>query len=136
MRGEGSGHANDDHQRMADSRRRRRCYMAAIATTITSVEFLDSDTVPRPVHISSLRGIDKVNELLSNNNEAAMFNKVRMGPRAFLILSNILTERGLLRPSNNMNVQEQLFVFLTIVCQSQTNREAQDIWQHSGETIS
>ncbi|XP_024019242.1 uncharacterized protein LOC112090956 [Morus notabilis] len=35
-----------------------------------------------------------------------------------------------------MNVPEQVFVFLTIVAQSQTNREAQDVWQHSGETIS
>ncbi|XP_024019014.1 uncharacterized protein LOC112090909 [Morus notabilis] len=88
------------------------------------------------MHNSALRGIDKVNELLANSNENAMFNKVRMGPRDFMILCEMLTDKGLLRPSYNMSVPEQLFVFLTIISQSQSNREAQDAWQHSGETIS
>lgn len=131
MQGEGSSPATDER-----SRRRRRRYLAAMVAATAAAAYVWSDSVRRPRHISSLRGIDKVNELLRNTDENAMFNKVRMGPRAFMILCEILTERGLLQPSNNMNVPEQLFVFLTIISQSQTNRESQDVWQHSGETIS
>ncbi|XP_024022557.1 uncharacterized protein LOC112091954 [Morus notabilis] len=131
------GSANESHEvESSRTRRRRRGFRASIRLATAAAIVYDEYRVPRPMHNSALRGIDKVNELLANTNEAAMFNKVRMGPRAFRILCEILIERGLLQPTNNMNVPEQVFVFLTIVAQSQTNRESQDVWQHSGETIS
>jgi len=65
-----------------------------------------------------------------------MYDKVRMSSDAFLRLSFILEGRGLLQPTVHLNVDEQLFIFLTILCQNQTNREAQDTWQRSGSTVS
>jgi len=135
MQPQGSMSEHDEVDARRSSRRRRR-YLTVMAVATAAVAVIFDDEVPRPMHNSSLRGVDKVNELLANNNEAAMFNKVRMGPRAFMILCEVLTERRLLQSTNNMNVPEQVFVFLTIVAQSQTNREAQDVWQHSGGTIS
>lgn len=35
-----------------------------------------------------------------------------------------------------MSVDEQLIIFLTIVCQTESNRETQHQWQYSGATIS
>ncbi|XP_024030162.1 uncharacterized protein LOC112094160 isoform X3 [Morus notabilis] len=74
------GLTNERHE--VDSRRascRRRGYLVAIASATAAAAFIFYDQVPRPMHNSSLRGIDKVNELLANNNEAAMFNKDCVG---------------------------------------------------------
>ncbi|XP_024019754.1 uncharacterized protein LOC112091129 [Morus notabilis] len=59
-----------------------------------------------------------------------------MSSEAFRRLSSILEERGLLQLTVNLNVDEQLFIFLTILCQNQTNREAQDHEQCLGSTVS
>ncbi|XP_024023365.1 uncharacterized protein LOC21411224 [Morus notabilis] len=68
--------------------------MAVISEAMAAAAYLSSDRVRRPMHNSSLRGMDKVNELLANSNETAMFNKVRMGPRDYMILCEMLTEKG------------------------------------------
>ena len=88
-----------------------------------------------PRHTSILTGKLRVQELL-NGHPDIMFNKVRMDKDSFLTLSHILESKGLLQSSNYSTVDEQLFLFLTIVGQSQTNREAYDVWQHFGETVS
>ena len=88
-----------------------------------------------PRRTSILTGKLRVEELL-NGHPDIMFNKVRMDKDSFLTLSHILENKGLLQSSNYSTVDEQLFLFLTIVGQSQTNREASDVWQHSGETMS
>ena len=86
-------------------------------------------------HTSALSGLLKVEELLTGHPDV-MYNKVRMDAHTFKSLGALLQEQGLLRSSRAISVHELLFIFLTIVCQSQTNREAQDCWQHSAETIS
>ena len=88
-----------------------------------------------PRRTSILTGKLRVEELL-NGHPDIMFNKVRMDKDSFLTLSHILKSKGLLQSSNYSTVDKQLFLFLTIVGQSQTNREASDIWQHSGEIVS
>ena len=59
-----------------------------------------------------------------------------MDKDTFKILSAILEDKGLLHPTQNFNADEQLFIFLTIVEQCQTNRESQDAWQYSGKMVS
>ena len=75
-------------------------------------------------------------EYYLNGSPEVIYDKIRMSSDAFRRLSSILEERGLLYPTVNLNVDEQLFIFLTILCQNQTNREAQDHWQRSGSTVS
>ncbi|XP_024024743.1 protein ANTAGONIST OF LIKE HETEROCHROMATIN PROTEIN 1-like [Morus notabilis] len=91
--------------------------------------------LPQPRHTSALTGIMRVQYLL-DGHEDVIRSKIRMGSDCFKRLSTLLELKGLLRPTRNMNVHEQLFIFLYIVCQSSNNRESQDQWQHSGATIS
>ncbi|XP_024032907.1 uncharacterized protein LOC112095350 [Morus notabilis] len=90
---------------------------------------------PQPKHTSAFTGIMRVDYLL-DGHEDVIRNKIRMGSDCFNRLSSLLELKGYLRPTRNMNVDEQLFIFLYIVSQSQSNRESQDQWQHSGSTIS
>ncbi|XP_024021807.1 uncharacterized protein LOC112091744 [Morus notabilis] len=90
---------------------------------------------PQPKHTSAFTGIMRVDYLL-DGHEDVIRNKIRMGSDCFKRLSSLLELKGYLRPTRNMNVDEQLFIFLYIVSQSQSNRESQDQWQHSGSTIS
>jgi len=86
-------------------------------------------------HTSGWGGRIRV-EYYLNGSPEVIYDKIRMSSDAFRRLSSILEERGLLHPTVNLNVDEQLFIFLTILCQNQTNREAQDHWQRSGSTVS
>ena len=54
-----------------------------------------------------------------------------MRPQVFTALCICLKERGLLVDSRGMVVGEQLFIFLTIVSQSENSLAAQDDFQHS-----
>ncbi|XP_024017303.1 uncharacterized protein LOC112090374 [Morus notabilis] len=73
---------------------------------------------------------------LLNGHEMVIYNKIRMGSDCFRKLSWLLEQKNLLRSTRNMSVDEQLIIFLTIVCQNESNRETQHQWQHLGATIS
>ena len=89
-----------------------------------------------PARNSVLAGSAKLAELLTSENETPFREQMRMGREAFLTLCRELTQRGLLSDSLHINAQEQVAIFLFIVGQNQSNRAAQDKFQHSGETIS
>ena len=59
-----------------------------------------------------------------------------MKSETFRALSNLLGSRELLTPTYNMNVNEQLFIFLTICAQGAMNRHILYLFQHSKETTS
>lgn len=111
-------------------RRRRRVALAAVIATYSSLSLQ-----PRQrIHTSSLPGWKKVDEYLQGNPRS-MFNRVRMTPYVFLALCTCLKERNLVNDTRGLSVEEQLFIFLSIVAQSQNNRAVQDDFQHSAETI-
>ena len=60
----------------------------------------------------------------------------RMSSGCFLLLANELKCRGLLRDSRTVTMEEQLGIFLFTVGHSQRNHVMQNLFQHSGETIS
>ena len=109
-------------------------FFAAGAAACFAYPFI-SRTPSMRRHRSALSTVRRVEELLTGD-PATMFNKVRMHAETFRRLGAVLQERGLLSSSRCISVHEQLFIFLTIVCQVQTNRESQDAWQLSAETIS
>ena len=64
-----------------------------------------------------------------------IFDSLRMNHQTFNALHNLMVQRGLLQRSATVDVDEQLMIFLWIIAQDGTFRQAQMHWQHSGETI-
>ncbi|GMN43694.1 hypothetical protein TIFTF001_012887 [Ficus carica] len=90
---------------------------------------------PQPMHDSMLTGSMRVEEIL-NGHEDVIQSMISMKSSTFRLLSNQLGGRGLLRPTNHMNVNEQLFIFLVICSQGASNRHVSYLFQHSPETTS
>ena len=90
---------------------------------------------PQPMHNSRLTGSMRVEEIL-NGHEGIITGLISMKAATFRALSHLLASRGLLAPTSNMNVHEQLFIFLTICSQGATNGHVSYLFQHSGETTS
>ena len=59
-----------------------------------------------------------------------------MTPQVLTALCMLLKKLGLLSNTWGLVVEEQIFMFLTIISQSENNHAAQDEFQHSGETMS
>ena len=88
---------------------------------------------PQPMHNSSLTGSMRVEEIL-NGHHGICQDLISMKSETFRSLSDLLRRRELLKPTRNMDVNEQLFIFLTICAQGATNRHTSYLFQHSVET--
>lgn len=69
-------------------------------------------------------------------NETRTFEQARMDGPVFAKLVEELKLKANIGPSDAVSVEQQLLMFLYIVCHGNTSRDAQDRFQHSGETIS
>ncbi|GMN72242.1 hypothetical protein TIFTF001_052815, partial [Ficus carica] len=90
---------------------------------------------PQPMHNSTLTRSMRVEELLNGHAEIIQ-GMISMKVETFRSLSNMLAIRELLKPTRNMNVDEQLFIFLSICARGVTNRHISYLFQHSIETTS
>ncbi|GMN72825.1 hypothetical protein TIFTF001_052921 [Ficus carica] len=90
---------------------------------------------PQPMHNSTLTGSMRVEELLNGHAEIIQ-GMISMKAETFRSISNMLASRELLKPTRNMNVDEQLFIFLSICARGATNRHISYLFQHSIETTS
>lgn len=84
---------------------------------------------------STPKGSGFLSELLSADNDLCR-EMLRMDKHVFHKLCNILRERGMLRDTSGVMIEEQLAIFLNIVGHNERNRVIQERYQHSGETIS
>ncbi|XXG82524.1 hypothetical protein AAC387_Pa10g0452 [Persea americana] len=87
------------------------------------------------VHESAQSGRTYLNEILTGHPRKCL-DIFRMSSGCFLLLVNELKHRGHLRDSRAVSVEEQLAIFLFTIGHSQRNRVMQNLFQHSGETIS
>ncbi|KAH7534115.1 hypothetical protein FEM48_Zijuj04G0203000 [Ziziphus jujuba var. spinosa] len=90
----------------------------------------------QPVHSLSPRGgCGFMTEVLNGHDELCR-EMFRMDKHVFHKLSDILRQRGMLRDTAGVMIEEQLAIFLNIVGHNERNRVIQERFQHSGETIS
>ncbi|GMN60653.1 hypothetical protein TIFTF001_029735 [Ficus carica] len=89
----------------------------------------------QPMHNSRLTGSMRVEKIINGHKEIIQ-DLISMKSDTFKALSNLLGSRELLHPTCNMNVDEQLFIFLSICAQGATNRHISYLFQHSRETTS
>ncbi|KAF3792582.1 hypothetical protein EJ110_NYTH11078 [Nymphaea thermarum] len=59
-----------------------------------------------------------------------------MDCNSFITLCNILKEKNLVEDGREINIEEQVAIFLPIVGHNERNRACQNMFKHSGQTIS
>lgn len=89
----------------------------------------------QPSRGSTPKGSGFLSELLSADNDVCR-EMLRMDKHVFHKLCDILRQRGMLRDTAGVMIEEQLAIFLNIVGHNERNRVIQERYQHSGETIS
>ena len=88
-----------------------------------------------PCRTSILQGPQWVQEITSGN-PTRIFETLRMSQTVFMKLKTELLTSGALTPTRNMGLDELLAIFLFTVSHSSANRDVQERFQRSGETIS
>ena len=109
---------------------------AAVAQSVVNILPFLSRPPPKPMRTSALSGRDYINELLTCGNDARVQEVLRMKRRVFHFLCAELTKHGGLLSSRYISVEEQVAMFLSPVSQRASNRNVQERFQHSGETVS
>nr|TKS13924.1 uncharacterized protein D5086_0000048590 [Populus alba] len=89
----------------------------------------------QPRHSSSPYGSSFMSEVLDGPDDGCR-EMFRMDKHVFHNLCGILRQRGMLRDTAGVMIEEQLAIFLNIIGHNERNRVIQERFQHSGETIS
>ena len=89
----------------------------------------------RPCRTSSLQGLRWVQELIEGH-PIRIYQNLRMSLPIFNKLKQVLLSSGRIDRTKNMELDEMLAIFLFTVSHSSKNRDAQERFQRSGETIS
>lgn len=90
----------------------------------------------KPCHsLSPKQGCGFMTEVL-NGHDHVCREMFRMDKHVFHKLCDILRQRGMLRDTAGVMIEEQLGIFLNIIGHNERNRVIQERFQHSGETIS
>lgn len=89
----------------------------------------------QPRHSLSSNRPNYMTELMEGPEHACR-EMLRMDRHVFHKLCGIFRQRGMLRDTAGVSIEEQLGIFLNIIGHNERNRVIQDRFQHSGETIS
>ncbi|KAJ6291019.1 hypothetical protein OIU76_024184 [Salix suchowensis] len=94
------------------------------------------NSITRQPRQSSLPyGSSFMSEVLNGPDDGCQ-EMFRMDKHVFHNLCGILRQRGMLRDTAGVMIEEQLAIFLNIIGHNERNRVIQERFQHSGETIS
>ena len=113
MNDHGSAHHHEDDNHGAENGQRDVDAMAAMAVFATCTWRRNRCRDPVPMHNSSLTSKMRVNEIL-NGHPQIIQGIISMEAGTFRALTDLLSSRALLSPTNNMTVDEQLFIFFYI----------------------
>jgi hypothetical protein len=101
----------------------------------TTIQHLQSRRrVPRPMR-TGLPGGVYIQELLDSDNQERIKQVLRMTKPTFFALRDWLVNHTELR-KGDMTVEEKLAIFLHITSRPASNRDTQERFSHSGETVS
>ena len=99
---------------------------------VGAIEASKSERVPRN---TGQKGGVYLQELLASTPRR-IYDVLRMKKETFISLCTWLQVNGGLAPSRYIAVDEQVFMFLWTLNYSASNRQVEERFQHSGETVS
>jgi hypothetical protein len=85
---------------------------------------------------TALPGDEYVNELLNSNHPSRIEAVLRMQLNTFYALRDWLLANTRLKASKSVSVEEKLVIFLHITTRPASNRDTQERFSRSGDTIS
>ena len=106
-----------------------------IQVAISAAIYVGFYLSPEPVH-TSIRTGQRFTEEILRAHPRRVLEVIRMPITTFLDLRDWVVERGLLRSTRYISVEEQIMMFLWMVGHGATNREASEQFQHAGDTVS
>lgn len=120
--------------------KKQRLRSAITAMTIISIynivlPLLDS-RLPQPMRTSQLSGQEYMAEVLNCGNTRRCQEVFRMKPNVFRFLCSELQNKGGLSASRHVAIDEKVGMFLWTVARAASNRDVQERFQHSGDTVS
>ena len=115
--------------------RHRQAIQLVIFVVIISAIYEWSKSLKTPYNNSKTTGAKYINFLLTGNPRRCQ-NMLWLTIPTFELLAEKLSLLDTNPVSKLLSMEEQLGIFMFIVGQGATNRQAQDRYQHSGETIS
>ncbi|XLR38654.1 hypothetical protein S83_023314, partial [Arachis hypogaea] len=122
----------ENKQKVAAKRKKKTMTLITIATC---VDYFLKYIVKNPRRTSRLTGSSWVNELL-NGHPIRCYQQFRMKKLVFLHLCDVLQNTYNLKTTKGIGIHEQVGIFLYIIGQPGSIRNAEERFQHSGETIS
>lgn len=129
--GSDSDSSCDNHQLSQGKRKKRVLLLMAMH----AANYFLNRVEKNPCRTSILTGHGWIQEIL-HGNDNRFYEQLRMRKPVFLQLSNVLEENYGLKPTRRMIIHEQVGIFLYMLGQPASVRNAQERLQHSGETIS
>jgi len=110
--------------------------LVVLATAPLILPFLFQRSPPKPLRTSFLSGAMYIDELMTCDNPERIQQVLRMKLDVFQFLCSELKSKGGLVDSKFVSVEEQVAMFLFTIARASSNRDVQERFQHSGETVS
>ena len=107
-----------------------------VQSIFTTLPFLLNPTIPRLMRTSIRSGHQYIHEVMSCGNPRRIQEVLRMKLDVFQFLCSELQSKGGLVSTRFTTVEEQVSMFLWTVARGASNRDVQEQFQHSGETVS
>lgn len=102
----------------------------------TLIPFVFNRSPPKPMRTSEVSGAEYIYDVMYCGNPRRIQEILRMKLEVFQSLCIELENNTSLSASRFVNIEEKVAIFLWIVARSASNRDTQERFQHSGETIS
>lgn len=122
-----------DNSHLSQRRRKKKVLLTMMMMHATN--YFLSHVDKSPCRDSELQGHGWVQEII-NGHDTRCYQQFRMRKNVFLQLCNVLECHYGLKPTRGMGIHEQVGIFLYILGQPCSIRNAEERFQHSGETIS
>ncbi|XP_042512036.1 protein ALP1-like [Macadamia integrifolia] len=126
--------SNDEYDEYYQ-RRKKVIIFVATAVVIAMEQYKKLFLCKQPYRNETQRGSFETQRIIGHTDKTCQ-NMIRMSRKAFFNLCQVMRAKGLLHDTINVQVEEQVVIFLYAIGHNVKNRVLLHLFGHSGETIS